>query len=221
MKEIAIIENSPGLGNYFIKFLDKNQCEIFPVWKNNQLPNKDYDSFIFTGDFNNISDGLLLIHNAEIEFVKSINEKKIFASCFFHQIIGLIFGGSVGKRENRFFGWHRMIIEESHPIFNGLKESYFLNLNIDEIKTPPKNAEILATNPDCTYQVLQYGENILTCQSHPEILQQEGLESIKEYRNALLNGCPNLDEMVNQTKDFADDESNEIFMSNLTTWLLG
>jgi GMP synthase-like glutamine amidotransferase len=218
--KIAIIENSNGLGNYFTKFLDTKQYELFHVWKNYKLPDKNFYSYIFTGDFNNISDGLLPIHRKEIEFVKSIIDKRIFGSCFFHQLIGSSFGGSVKKRENRFIGWQKMVIKKHHQIFNGLTESYFLNMNIDEIVTPPPTAKILAINPGCEYQVLQYGENILTFQSHPEIYKQEGLDLIKEQRNGLLINCPNLDKIVNQTKDFANDDSNEIFMSNLTAWLL-
>lgn len=219
MRKIAIIENSDCLAKFFTKFLTAKEYEIFPVWKTSKLPIEKFYSYIFTGDYNNIHDGLLPIHKKEIEFIKSIENKKIFGSCFFHQLIGLIFGGDVGKRKTRFFGWQKMVIERDHQIFKGLKEPYFLNLNIDEIIEKPINAEVLATNPDCKYQVLKYGENILTCQSHPEILQQEALASIKEHRDVLLNNCPNLDEIVKQTKGFALDKSNEIFLSNIITWL--
>jgi GMP synthase-like glutamine amidotransferase len=190
------------------------------VWKSPILPKENFDSYLFTGDFNNISDGLLSIHKKEIMFTKSIQNKKIFGSCFFHQLIGMIFGGVVEKREVRFFGWHKMTIIERHQIFNGLKEPYFLNLNVDEITTKPKTAQLLATNPECKFQVLQYGENIITCQSHPEVLLNEGLESISTYRENLLQRCPDLDKITEETSKYADDESNEIFLSNITEWLL-
>ena len=220
VSKVAIIENSLGLGNYFTKFLENIKYEIFPVWQSSQLPQKDFDSYIFTGDFNNISDGLLPMHDAEIDFFRSIQNKKIFGSCFFHQLIGQVLGGEVRKRKIRFFGWHKMVIEEEHQIFNGLSEPYFLNLNVDELIKKPASARLLATNPECTFQILQYGDNILTCQSHPEILAQEGLESIEEHRDSLLNNCPDLDEMVKQTEDLADDKANEIFMSNIIEWLI-
>lgn len=220
MKRIAIIENSLGLGDYFTKFIPTNSLEVFPDWKTQEFPNEEFDSCIFTGDFNNISDGLLPIHEKQIEFFRSIKNKKIFGSCFFHQLIGMIFGGEVQKRKTRFLGWRKMIIEKEHEIFNGLNDPYFLNLNVDEIITKPINAEVLASNPDCTYQVLKYGENIITCQSHPEILMQEGLDSIHEHRKSLLNNCPDLDEMVDQTKELANDGPNKIFMANIIEWLL-
>ena len=221
MSSIAIIENSPGLAEYFTKFMEPKEYEIFPVWKTPALPIDTFDSYLFTGDFNNISDGLLPIHEAEVKFVKSIDldNKKLFGSCFFHQLLGVIFGGTVHKREERFLGWYKMGIDKEHQIFKGLNEPYFLNLNVDELVTPPATAKILATNPGCTYQVLQFGENILGCQSHPEILKQEGLVAIAEHRESLLNHCPDLDNMVAHTQYLADDEACEIFMANLLEWL--
>ena len=221
MLKIAIIENSPGLGGYFTHFLEGIDYVIFPVWKDPRMPENKFDGYIFTGDFNNISDGLLPIHEAEIDFVKSIiNDTKILGSCFFHQLLGMIFGGKVSKRLTRFLGWYEMVIEKEHQIFNGLKTPYFLNLNVDELITLPESAKILASNPDCKYQVLMYDDNILTCQSHPEILFQEGLDSIREYRDSLLNNCSELDSMVAQTKIHADDTMNKLFMANIIDWLV-
>ena len=226
MKKIGIIENSQGLGRYFTRFMDPDEYEIFPVWNTSQLPWEKFDNFdpcnayIFTGDYNNISDGLLPVHRKEIEFVKTIRGKRIFASCFFHQLLGLVFGGAVGRRETRFLGWHRTAVEREHPILDGLKEPYFLNLNVDEITVRPENAIVLATNPDCRYQILRYGENIVTCQSHPEIFRDEAMELIEEHRKGLMNGCPDPDSFVSRTRKYADDEACRIFMTNLTGWLL-
>ncbi len=220
MNKIAIIENSEGLGIYFTKYLEPKEYEIFPVWKTSQLPQDDFASYIFTGDFNNISDGLLPIHKAEVEFVKSIDNKKIFGSCFFHQLMGQIFGGTVRKRETRFIGWYKMTIRNNHKILNGLNDPFFLNLNVDEIVQKPNNAKILATHQDCKFQILQYGENIITSQNHPEIWLDEGLELIEKHKTGLVNSCPEMDNIVKQTKKFADDKANVIFLSNLTNWLL-
>jgi GMP synthase-like glutamine amidotransferase len=219
---VAIIENSPGLGGYFTRYMSGVEYRIFPVWETPTLPkNQDnFSAYIFTGDFNNISDGILPIHEAEIELVRSLENKKIFGSCFFHQLIGKIYGGVVRKRQTRFFGWYKMSIQRSHPIFVGLREPYFLNMNVDELVTKPHGAKVLATHPDCKLQVLSYGDHILTCQSHPEILLNEGLESIKEHRESLLQNCPDLDDMLNQTKDLADDDANNTFMLNIINWLL-
>jgi GMP synthase-like glutamine amidotransferase len=187
-KKIAIIENYQGLADYFFKFMNSTPFEVFPVWQTGRFPEQDFDAYILTGDYNNISDGLLPIHKTEIEFIDSIKERKIFASCFAHQLMGHIFGGKVKKRKTRFAGWNKVTIEEPHPVFKGLTEPWFVNFNGDEITRKPKKVRVLATHPECRYQMLQYGENILTCQSHPEIFKQEALDSARQHRKELLAG---------------------------------
>ncbi len=220
MNKIAIIENSEGLGKYFTKFLDLYDYEIFSAWDTQQLPADKFEAYVFTGDYNNISDGLLPLHEMEIEFVKNIKDKKIFGSCFFHQLIGVAFGGKITKREHRYLGWHQTKFEKRHELFNRLNDPYFLNLNVDELVEIPENAEILATGQECRYQILRYGDNILTCQSHPEIYKDEALEAIQEHREGLMVRCPDLDDIVNQTKKHADDQDCARFMENLSEWLL-
>ena len=184
------------------------------------LPKEEFDAYIFTGDYSNISDGLLTIHKKEIEFIASIKGRKIFASCFFHQLLGEISGGKVGKREERFLGWHKMAIKKEHEIFEGLNEPYFLNLNVDEIIKKPKNATILATSQDCKYQALSYGERMVGCQSHPEIFKKDAQELIETHREGLMDSCPDLEKIMEQTKKFADDKSSELFLLNMGRWLL-
>ena len=216
--DAALKINLPG--EFFIKTMDPDMYEIFPVWSTPQLPVEEFDAYLFTGDYNNITDGLLPIHEQELEFISSIEDKKVFGSCFSHQLISLFFGGEVGKRDHRFLGWYRTEIKKAHPIFTGLDEPYFLCLNVDEIVTKPENAEVLATNPKCKYQVLQYGKNIVTCQSHPEIFRQEGLEGIETHREGLLDHCSDIDEQIVNTERFADDGASEVFLNNLVEWLI-
>ncbi len=221
MRQIAIIENSEELAKYFIKFLDYEEYEVFPVWLTSELPEDKFYAYIFTGDYSNVSDGLLPRHELQIQFVKKIQNKKIFGSCFFHQLLGLANGGKVTKRKHRYMGWHQTIFESRHEIFNGLNDPHFLNLNMDELIEIPEKAEVLATGLGCKYQILKYGKYILTCQSHPEIYKEEALEVIKAHRESLLVRCPDLDEIVKHTKKFANDDDCRRFMLNLMEWLRG
>jgi GMP synthase-like glutamine amidotransferase len=219
MPEIGILENSEGLAKYFTKFLDPDEFEVFPIWQHSSLPDDEFEAYIFTGDYRNISDGLLPRHEEQIKFIKSIKDKKIFGSCFFHQLIGLMFGGKVAKREHRYLGWQQTMFQKRHEVFNGLKDPYFLNLNVDELVEVPDNAEVLATGKNCKYQVLKYGKYIFTCQSHPEILKEEGLRAIKIHRESLLVRCPDLDDIVKVTRKYANDNDSRKFMNNLMEWL--
>jgi GMP synthase-like glutamine amidotransferase len=223
MSKIAIVETSEGLGRYFTKTMSSDSYELLPVWSTAKLPACDFDSYIITGDYNNISDGLLPIHDQELQFLRSIimEDKKIFCSCFSHQLISLIYGGKVCKRGHRSFGWQKIDRLGHHPLFKGLDDMYFLCLNGDEVVDKPEFAKVLATNIECKYQVLQYGKNIITFQSHPEIFKAEGLKAIRTHRDILLDRCADLDELVERTIGFANDRLNEIFLENLVDWLMG
>ncbi len=220
MKRVAIVENSKDLGSFFARYLKEGEYQLFPVWKDPVFPDaQNFHAFIITGDYNNLSDGLLPLHEQEIEFLRSVGDKKVFGSCFGHQLLGVLNGGTLGRRTERFFGWNRMNIVAEHPVFKGLKNPFFLSLNGDELVEKPSGAEVLATNEDCRYMVLQYGETIISCQSHPEIRKQEGLASIQENRASLLDRCPDLGDIVNRTMDLADDRASDNFLSNIMVWL--
>jgi GMP synthase-like glutamine amidotransferase len=217
---IAIIENSDGLADYFTRYLDGIDHEIFQVWKTPRFPAEEYDAYILTGDYNNVSDGLLQFHSQEVEFLRKIEDKKIFGSCFAHQLLCQAFGGKVSKREKRFFGWHQIFIQEPHTIFEGITNPYFLSLNGDEVTVIPDTARILATNPQCRYQLLLLGEDILTCQSHPEIQKQEALALIEKHKERLSIRCSDLDLILERTERFAEDAVNQKFMGNVVRWLV-
>jgi GMP synthase-like glutamine amidotransferase len=148
-----------------------------------------------------------------------VGERKIFGSCFAHQLIAVAFGGRAGCRERAFYGWHRLTITREHPIFNGLDDPYFISLNADEVIEKPADAKVLATHEECRYQVLQYGDTIITCQSHPEIKRQYALDAIREHKGALLEKCPDLDDIVDDTVGYANDDLSDVFLANIIGWL--
>ena len=103
--------------------MDGIDHEVFRAWDGEALPDvEDFDAFILTGDYAYISDGLVPYHLAQMDLVRSVGKKKVFGSCFGHQLIAEVFGGKTQRREERFFGWRKLTIEEDHPIFEGLTE---------------------------------------------------------------------------------------------------
>jgi GMP synthase-like glutamine amidotransferase len=220
MTRIAIMEGSAGLAHYFEHYLDGIQYEIFPVWEDPRFPDvEDFDAFILTGDYAYISDGLLPYHEMQMDLIRSAGDRKVFGSCFAHQLIAEMYGGKTARREKRFFGWTKLTITEEHPVFDGLSEPYFISLNGDEVTEKPAEAVVMATHEDCKYLVLRYGDNIITCQPHPEIRTQNALEGIREHKDLLMDKCPDLDDIVDRTIGFADDRYSDIFMENVVKWL--
>ncbi len=64
----------PRTGSLFHQMHGSRPVEVFPAWIATELPIHeldDHSAYIFTGDYNNISDGLLPIHRKEVEFLKS------------------------------------------------------------------------------------------------------------------------------------------------------
>ena len=220
MHKIAIIENVEGIGDYFTRFLDPEEYDLYPVWDDKRFPEKDYEGYIFTGDRNNITDGLLDYHKKEIKFIKSIKNKKIFGSCFSHQLIGKIFGGNVENMKEGCLGWNKIIFKKDHGIFEGLNDPYFFHINEEELTTKPDSAVCLATSHKCRYQILKYGKNIITCQSHPEMLKSDAIKIIKDRKDELSEVYNDLDSMIKKSKKYSDDYSSKKFISNIIKWLL-
>lgn len=218
---ICIIENSPGLSVYFENFLLNHSVlfTVFPVYKNGLFPEKSFKSYIFTGDFSNISDGLKPYHLKEIEFIKSIKESKIFGSCFSHQLISKIFGGVVSRRSERHFGWNRINLIKAHRVLINIDDPYFISMNGDEISKISEKSELIGTSKSCHNQIISYNDNILTMQSHPEMLIDDVKRLTEIYRNELSDRCPFLDEVFKKTVGFSDDDVNWSFMKNLVSWL--
>jgi len=217
---ICVIENSEDLARYFVDHTHGIDVDVFPVWKDPVFPHDDYDAYVLTGDYHNISDGLLPFHETELEFIDTVRGKRIFASCFAHQLVARRFGGKVGKRELRLLGWHPALVKEPHPVFKGIgKKPYFLSLNGDEVTRKPASARVLATNPDCSFQILLY-DDILTCQAHPEILYDDAISIMRKHRARLADRCPDMDDLIRQTAIFANDNASRRFMRNVMEWLL-
>jgi len=218
MVRAAIIENAMGLGDFFLPYL--GEAKIFSIWNGSDFPVEDYDLYVIAGDYKNLSSGILPHHRRLMNFVKTILDRPIYGSCFGHQVLSLMLGGEVVNREHRFFGWQSIDIVEEHPIFEGVEKPHFLGLNVDEVGKIPDGAKLLATAPACKHQVLQVGDNIITCQTHPEILKDDALRVIEKNRLSLSVQCPDLDGIVESTIGKADDQVNKRFLNNVFEWLL-
>lgn len=177
MARIAIIENSPLAGSYFSRLARAAGAEpsIVPVWRGALFPGAgEFDSCVLTGDWHSVTGGLRGYHRRELEFIRSIGEKRVYASCFAHQLVAADRGGKVSRREGRLLRWERVELSGSHPALGGLERFDAVCLNADEVTRPPDDAVVLGASELCAYQVLSYGENMITCQAHPEMSVRKG-----------------------------------------------
>lgn len=221
---IAIVENSPGLAGYFERVLERQGVPFrtHAVHRGEPFPEMPFDACILTGDYSNISDGLLPYHEQEMAFIRGIpRSRRVFGSCFAHQLMAHLHGGRVRRRDSRFFGWKEITMRSAHPVFAGIEAPRFVCLNGDEVGEPAPGSVVIGEAEDCAVQVVTYEEHILTLQSHPEILVDDVREILAAHGPALRERCPRLEEMHRQTLPLADDAASLRFLDNLVAWLQG
>ena len=222
MERIAIIENGPLLARYFRHFIEAEGVghETFSVWRGTSFPDGGFDAYILTGDFHNVSDGLKEYHKGELELLSKAVDEKIYASCFSHQLIAHQHGGTVARRKKRLIGWERLSVTGGHPTLEGKSELSAICMNTDEVTEPPDDARWIAESENCRYQMLAYGENILTCQAHPELMPGRNRLTINLASFLLANGPTAAYHDFRRTCAIASDSDSEKFMRGVIRWLL-
>ena len=152
---------------------------------------RNYDGFILTGSHYSVNDNLKWISKLEewIREVKRFQENndhspRVVATCFSHQLVCKAFGGLVGKNPQGKFVWNRESImltknARNHPFFNSQYENtedvcYSLyESHGDSILELPAEAKCLGESESCKYEILSYGDDMITIQSHPEFSEHE------------------------------------------------
>ncbi len=106
------------------------------------------------------------------EFVRSIHkaERKLIGICFGHQLIAHYLGGKADRADS---GWgvgvQKFNIIKEKPWMNPkLSEVSLLFSHQDQVIQLPPNAEHLAEDARCKYQMFSIGNHILCLQGHPE-----------------------------------------------------
>lgn len=129
------------------------------------------DAYVTTGSRHSVNDGYSWIAELE-EFVRECQkqEKKLVGICFGHQLIAKALGGEVKKSEagpglglieNRLLQ-HESWIKPHQTIFN------MIISHEDQVTQIPETATLLASNNHCENFMIQFDDNFLGIQGHPE-----------------------------------------------------
>uniref|UniRef100_A0A7M5VCS9 Glutamine amidotransferase domain-containing protein n=2 Tax=Clytia hemisphaerica TaxID=252671 RepID=A0A7M5VCS9_9CNID len=145
-----------------------------------------HPGYIITGAHYNVNEGLEWMNKLE-NFIRQIKEKgdiKLFGICFGHQMTARAFGGKVGLNPSKRFIWGCDRVEVSPEFAEmcfyknaSLNPTYFhiMQSHYDQVIETPESARVLGGCEECPDEILMYGENILTMQGHPELIQERML----------------------------------------------
>lgn len=220
--QVGIIENMPFLGRKFAAYLEELDVtyRIVRAWRGARLPT-DCGAYILTGDLHNITDSLMDYHRRELDLLEKVAGRRVYASCFSHQLIALQRGGRVERRRKRLLGFEHIRLHGEHRSLVGMNSFTALCLNTDEVSELPKEARLLGTSENCRVQVLAYGEYVLTCQAHPERPAGRNRPGLNLTALLLAGGSPSRFARFRGSLALADDSSSDAFMRGVVNWLLG
>ena len=131
----------------------------------------DCDAYLITGSPHGVYDQLDYMDKIA-DFTRAAVDKKPFIGvCFGHQLLSHAFGGKVEKSNK---GWgvgiHRYKITNRPDWLDlDIDGVQTIAMHQDQVISPPPDARIIAGNDFCPNGLLQFAENVLTIQTHPEM----------------------------------------------------
>ena len=137
------------------------------------------DGYITTGSRYSVNDNLAWIADLE-RFVAALAEakKKFVGICFGHQLMAKVLGGQVTD-----LGWAVGMSCNTVDVKKAWMDSSQDSLNLvvshrDQISELPPGVEVLASNNFCPNYMIQFGNEMMSVQGHPEFS--------KAYSSALM-----------------------------------
>ena len=148
------------------------QFEVFNVVQGQYPDQVDAcDGYLITGSKASVYDNEVWISSLG-DYIRElyVNNKKLVAVCFGHQLVAKVFGG---KTELSTKGWgvgvHTIDVYVDKPWLRPNKSTVNVVVSHqDQVTRLPDGAERIAGSDFCEYSMFQMGKNILTIQGHPE-----------------------------------------------------
>jgi GMP synthase-like glutamine amidotransferase len=172
-------ELQPEFGNYPQMFATQ-LAEVAPDWQfvtyrviDGELPASvdACDGYITTGSRYGVNDGDAWIATLEA-FVAELAQagKKFVGICFGHQLLANVLQGRAEKSER---GWGVGVSFNQIDVKKPWMEPYQASMDLvvshkDQVTQLPPGAEVLASSQFCPNYMLQYGNQMMTVQGHPE-----------------------------------------------------
>lgn len=229
MKEIAILvtedgkefSGAEGVLSYHVKRLEDvcPQIKVVPFFVcRGRFPQavEDFSAYLITGaqhSVNRKTDWMVRLE----DFIRQVKKKphiRMLGICFGHQLVAKALGGVIGKNPSGEFIWRCNKVDVTKEF---AAKQYYLDANLgasgfhimqsheDQILKKPLDGKVMGGCQDCRYEVLLYGNNILTLQGHPEAESKKMLTRLPmlEKNNILTK-----EQIKNAQNSFDNDEAD-------------
>ena len=158
----------------FMRLFDAAGCDFeYAVYdvRDDQFPESAQacDGWVITGSKFNVYQQLPWMTRLKQLIVEISNSgRPLVGICFGHQIVAEAFGGKVDKYPGGWgVGLHRYQVVGDQPLFDG-KTFALSAMHQDQVLSKPANAQVVASSEFCPFAALNYDNQILTFQAHPE-----------------------------------------------------
>ncbi len=146
-----------------------------------------YDRIVLSGSMTSALDEAPWISNLDSLIKQALDRKKpMLGVCYGHQRLAAVLGGKqlLRKSPTPEFGWTRIELSASTPLFKGLDEVFYsASSHFDEVKQLPPGTKLLASSEGCEVQAYEVvGAPIFGIQFHPEKSLAEGNDTIASRR---------------------------------------
>lgn len=189
-------ELQPQFGTYpymFHTLFDSISADIQWITYNavaGELPSStdECEGYITTGSRFGVNDGDDWINHLQ-DFITTLAKegKKYVGICFGHQLLAQALGGKVEQSDR---GWGIGLsfnqIKHAKDWMEPNQDSLDLIVSHqDQVTQLPPHAEVLASSGFCPYYMIQYGDNMMSVQGHPEFSKLYSSELMNRRKDSI------------------------------------
>ena len=184
-----------------------------------EIPNEvdECDAYITTGSRFGVNDGFEWIDKLS-DFILQLNQakKKLVGICFGHQLIAKALGGRVKLMDWRIGVAFNQLTQVCRWMEPSLEKLDIIVSHKDQVVEIPAGAVVLASSSFCQYFMLQYGENFLSIQGHPEF-SREYSRTLSHSRIDII-GANSVEEADYSLQSPVDDKVTARWLANFLSF---
>ena len=186
-----------GIGKRFIDAFGSNsgqeEWKLFAACEGEVPTEKDldtYDGFFISGSPHSANDNIKWINDLK-QFISSSaqnsSKARVVGVCFGHQLIGAALGGKVtANPSQKFVLQSEEVKTDKNFQGNGAIKKVIEDCSLrllechgDCVATLPPGAQSLAKSATCQHEMVQFTENVIGIQAHPEF-------TVQDYKELLI-----------------------------------